>query len=150
MRTAAGDSWSDLFSRVLVERIEPKLGQGRLTILCEYPAEEAALARPLARRRALCGAVRALCLRRRAGERLWRTDGPRRTAPPLRRPKWMRKSATYGERYPLDEDFLAALAHMPPASGVALGFDRLVMLATARGALRMYSGRRRSRFLFIA
>jgi lysyl-tRNA synthetase class 2 len=35
----------------------------------------------------------------------------------------------YGERYPLDEDFLAALAHMPEASGVALGFDRLVMLA---------------------
>ena len=41
------------------------------------------------------------------------------------------KQRVYGERYPLDEDFLAALAHMPPASGVALGFDRLVMLATA-------------------
>ncbi len=37
----------------------------------------------------------------------------------------------YGESYPLDEDFLAALALMPPSSGVALGFDRLVMLATA-------------------
>ena len=40
------------------------------------------------------------------------------------------KERIYGERYPLDEDFLAALAHMPDASGVALGFDRLVMLAT--------------------
>jgi len=40
------------------------------------------------------------------------------------------KERIYGERYPLDEDFLDALAHMPPASGVALGFDRLVMLAT--------------------
>ena len=40
------------------------------------------------------------------------------------------KERRYGERYPIDEDFLAALATMPPASGIALGFDRLVMLAT--------------------
>ena len=40
------------------------------------------------------------------------------------------KERVYGERYPLDEDFLTALALMPPASGVAMGFDRLVMLAT--------------------
>jgi lysyl-tRNA synthetase class 2 len=40
------------------------------------------------------------------------------------------KERVYGERYPLDEDFLAALALMPEASGIALGFDRLVMLAT--------------------
>ena len=41
------------------------------------------------------------------------------------------KARVHGERYPLDEDFLAALALMPPASGIALGFDRLVMLANA-------------------
>ena len=35
----------------------------------------------------------------------------------------------YGEPYPIDDDFIAALAHVPPASGIALGFDRLVMLA---------------------
>jgi lysyl-tRNA synthetase class 2 len=40
------------------------------------------------------------------------------------------KERIYGERYPLDEDFLAALAIMPQASGIALGFDRLAMLAT--------------------
>jgi lysyl-tRNA synthetase class 2 len=40
------------------------------------------------------------------------------------------KQRIYGERYPIDEDFLAALAQMPQASGIALGFDRLVMLAT--------------------
>jgi lysyl-tRNA synthetase class 2 len=45
------------------------------------------------------------------------------------------KARRYGERYPLDEDFLAAVAKMPQASGVALGFDRLVMLAS--GALRI-------------
>ncbi|MDB5645207.1 amino acid--tRNA ligase-related protein, partial [Methylobacterium sp.] len=40
------------------------------------------------------------------------------------------KARVYGEAYPLDEDFLAALAIMPEASGIALGLDRLVMLAT--------------------
>ena len=35
----------------------------------------------------------------------------------------------YGEQYPIDDDFLAAIGAMPPASGIALGFDRLVMLA---------------------
>jgi lysyl-tRNA synthetase class 2 len=45
------------------------------------------------------------------------------------------KQRRYGERYPLDDDFIAAVAHMPEASGVALGFDRLVMLAS--GARRI-------------
>jgi len=45
------------------------------------------------------------------------------------------KQRIHGERYPLDEDFLEALPSMPPACGVALGFDRLVMLAT--GAQRV-------------
>ena len=45
------------------------------------------------------------------------------------------KQRRYGERYPLDEEFLKAVAAMPPSSGVALGFDRLVMLAA--GALRV-------------
>ena len=40
------------------------------------------------------------------------------------------KARIYGEHYPIDADFIAALAAMPDASGVALGFDRLVMLAT--------------------
>jgi lysyl-tRNA synthetase class 2 len=40
------------------------------------------------------------------------------------------RTRIYGAAYPIDEDFLTALARMPPASGIALGFDRLVMLAT--------------------
>ena len=37
--------------------------------------------------------------------------------------------------YPLDEEFLSALAHMPPAGGVALGVDRLVMLACGASSI---------------
>jgi lysyl-tRNA synthetase class 2 len=40
------------------------------------------------------------------------------------------KARIHGERYPLDEDFLASLGAMPQASGIALGFDRLAMLAS--------------------
>jgi len=134
IRTTATDSWSDIFSRVLVERIEPKLGQGWLTLLCEYPSEEAALARPLthdpryAERFELyaCGVE----LANGFGELTDAAEQRRRFEAEMDV-----KQAVYGERYPLDEDFLSALAQMPPASGVALGFDRLVMLAT--GARRI-------------
>jgi elongation factor P--(R)-beta-lysine ligase len=45
VRIADDDTWSDIFSKVLVEHIEPNLGQGQLTLLFEYPVPEAALAR---------------------------------------------------------------------------------------------------------
>ncbi|HVY89900.1 MAG TPA: EF-P lysine aminoacylase EpmA [Hyphomonadaceae bacterium] len=134
IRVAEDDSWSDLFSRVLVERIEPKLGQGRLTLLCEYPAEEAALARPLKRdpRYAerfelyACGVE----LANGFGELSDPVEQRRRFEAEMDI-----KQQRYGERYPLDEDFLAALPQMPEACGVAMGFDRLVMLAS--GARRI-------------
>lgn len=123
------DSWSDIFSKVLTESIEPGLGSFRPEMLCEYPAHEAALARPkpgapkVAERFEMyvCGVE----LANGFGELTDASEQRRRFE------KWMDdKHAIYGERYPIDEDFLAALAHMPPASGCALGFDRLVMLAT--------------------
>jgi lysyl-tRNA synthetase class 2 len=134
IRVGADDSWSDLFSRVLVERIEPKLGQGRLTLLCEYPAEEAALARPLARDPRFAERFELYACRVELangfGELTNASEQRRRFGAEMDV-----KQSTYGERYPLDEDFLSALKHMPDASGVALGFDRLVMLAT--GARRI-------------
>jgi len=134
IRVAADDTWADVFSRVLVERIEPHLGMGRPTLLCEYPTSEAALARPksadprVAERFELyaCGVELANAF----GEL---TD----PAEQLRRfeVEMDEKARLYGMRYPIDAGFLAALAHMPPASGCALGFDRLVMLAS--GARRI-------------
>jgi lysyl-tRNA synthetase class 2 len=134
IRTAADDTWGDIFSRVLVERIEPSLGLERATILYEYPAVQSPLARPkpsdprLAERFELyaCGVE----LANGFGEL---TDAAAQRA--RLEEQMAEKERIYGERYPIDEDFLSALAAMPPASGVALGFDRLVMLAT--GARRI-------------
>jgi len=128
VRLAADDSWSDIFSRVLVERIEPRIGNGRATFLTEYPRPEAALARPkpadprVAERFELfvCGVE----LANGFGEL---TDPVEQRA--RLEAEMAKKQRLYGERYPIDEDFLAALARMPPASGCALGFDRLAMLA---------------------
>lgn len=134
VRVAPDDGWADIFSRVIVEKVEPNLGHGRATILCEYPASEAALARPkredprVAERFELyaCGVELANCF----GELTDPVEQRRRFEIEMDE-----KQALYGERYPLDEDFLRALAYMPPASGGALGLDRLVMLAT--GATRI-------------
>lgn len=128
LRIAPDDSWTDLFSRVISERIEPQLGLGRATILDRYPISEAALARPcpddprFAERFELyaCGVELANAF----GELTDPVEQRRRFEADMDE-----KARLYGERYPLDEDFLAALAAMPPASGIALGFDRLAMLA---------------------
>ncbi|MCG5245707.1 EF-P lysine aminoacylase GenX [Methylorubrum extorquens] len=129
LRVAPDDTWADLFSRVLVGLIEPHLGQGRPTILCEYPVSEAALARPsprdprVAERFELyaCGVELANAF----GELTDPAEQRRRFEAEM-----AEKARVYGERYPIDEEFLDALAVMPEASGIALGFDRLVMLAT--------------------
>lgn len=129
IRVAVDDNWSDIFSRILVEKIEPNLGIGRPTILYEYPMIEAALARQkpadarLAERFELyaCGVELA-----NGFNELTDPDEQRRRFAA----EMDERQRVYGERYPIDEDFLAALAAMPSASGVALGLDRLVMLAT--------------------
>lgn len=133
-RIAEDDTWSDIFSKVLVEHVEPNLGQGRLTVLFEYPAPEAALARPSASdpRVAERFEIYACSVELANGFGELTDAGEQRHRFIAAMDEKQRR---YGERYPLDDDFLAAVADMPEASGVALGFDRLVMLAS--GALRI-------------
>lgn len=134
LRVAEDDGWADLFSRALVEKIEPHLGFGRITILDEYPVSEAALARPSGRDPRVAERFEVYA----CGVELANGFGELTNAAEQRRRfeiEMAEKARIYGERYPLDEDFLEALQIMPEASGIALGFDRLVMLAT--GASRI-------------
>lgn len=129
IRCEIDDTWTDVFSRVLVEKIEPDLGTPVPTILYEYPVQEAALARPVPDNPRVAERFELYA----CGVELANGFGELTDAAEQRRrfETWMtEKQRIYGERYPLDEDFLAALSEMPPASGCALGFDRLAMLAT--------------------
>jgi elongation factor P--(R)-beta-lysine ligase len=134
VRITDDDTWSDIFSKILVEHVEPNLEQGRLTLLFDYPVPEAALARPkpadprVAERFEVyaCGVE----LANGFGELTDAVEQRHRFEQAMDE-----KQRRYGEHYPLDEEFLAAVAAMPEASGVALGFDRLVMLAS--GAARI-------------
>jgi elongation factor P--(R)-beta-lysine ligase len=136
VRIAPDDDWSDIFSRLLTERVEPNLGRGRPTILHAYPASEAALARvsPVDPRVAerfelyCCGVELA-----NAFHELRDPDEQRRRFAD----EMEKRQRIFGASYPIDKDFLDALADMPQASGAALGFDRLIMLAT--GAERVES-----------
>ena len=130
VRTDPSDRWDDVFFRVFMERIEPHLGSPAPTFVTGWPLSMAALARPdredprLAERFELyvCG----LELANAFGEL---TDPVEQR----RRFEADRALAThlYGRAYPVDEDFLAALEHgLPPSAGIALGVDRLAMLAT--------------------
>lgn len=128
------DTWSDIFSRILTEKIEPRLGSPEPEILCEYPISEAALARAKASDPSVAERFELYV----SGIELANGFAELTDAPEQRRrfETWMDdKARIYGERYPIDEDFLAALAQMPEAAGCALGFDRLVMLTT--GATRI-------------
>lgn len=123
------DSWSDIFSRVLVERVEPNLGFDAPVFLDQYPASEAALARKCPEDLRVAERFELYVL----GVELANGFGEL-TDPVEQRVRFEHdmdeKQRIYGERYPIDEDLLAALVQMPASSGVAMGFERLVMLAT--------------------
>jgi elongation factor P--(R)-beta-lysine ligase len=128
-----GDDWETLFFRIFLERIEPYLGIGAPTILYDYPLALAALSRPKPDDPRLCERFELYV----CGLELANAFGEL-TDPAEQRRRFLadqaKKQALYGETYPIDEDFLAALVSgLPACAGIALGFDRLVMLATGAG-----------------
>lgn len=129
VRRASDDTWSDMLSRVLSEKVEPKLGMGRVTILDHYPAAEAALARKVPGDGRVAERFEVYA----SGVELANGFGELTDPEEQRRrfeAEMAEKARVYGESYPLDEDLLAALERMPPAAGIAMGFDRVVMLVT--------------------
>lgn len=129
VRVTEDDSWSDIFHAVMAEKIEPHLGVGTPTILYDYPVSEAALSQKkledkrFAERFELyvCGVELANAF----GELTDAKEQRKRYKDEMKL-----KAELYGEEYPIDEDFLKALEYgMPQSAGIALGIDRLVMLA---------------------
>ena len=129
-RLRAAETWEDLFFRLLLERVEPVIGRAHPSFLTHWPTPQAALARrdPADPRVAerfelfVCGIELANAF-------------VELTDPVEQRARFIadrrRRHALYGPDWKLDEDFLAALDYgMPPAAGIALGFDRLAMIAT--------------------
>jgi lysyl-tRNA synthetase class 2 len=132
--TSPDDGWDDIFFRCLLNRIEPGLGEEMPVVLHGYPARMAALARldpsdPLVAERFEVFA---------GGFELANGFGELTDAAEQRR-RFENDQAQIraaGRDRGIDEDFLAALEHgLPEAVGIAMGFDRLVMLAT--GAQRI-------------
>jgi len=130
VRLRDGETREDLFFRLLLERVEPSLGRQHPTFLTHWPAAQAALARrdPTDPRVAerfelfICGIELANAF-------------VELTDPVEQRARFqadrLRRHAVSGPDWALDEDFLAALEYgMPPSAGIALGFDRLAMLAS--------------------
>ena len=128
VRVDPNDKWDEIFFRIYLDKIEPKLGVGVPTVLFDYPLSMGAMARPnpndgrVAERFEVfvCG----LELANGYGELTDAAEQLRRFELDI-----ARKKEIAGYSYPIDKDFLDALsAGMPEAAGVALGFDRLVML----------------------
>jgi len=129
------DSWDDIFDKLMMSKIEPCLGIGRPTILCEYPIHMAALSRPkpgspkVAERFELYA-----CSLELANAFSELTDAAAQRA--RFEADMAEKLRLYGKSYPIDSDFLSAVERMPETAGIALGIDRLIMLATSAPDIR--------------
>ena len=127
---SASDLWEDIFFKIMMDRIEPHLGWDQPTFLHSYPVSMAALARPspVDPRVALRFELYVLGVElANAFDELTDSAEQRRRF----QADMDLRERLYGNRLPVDEDFLAALdLGMPQTTGIALGFDRLIMVMT--------------------
>ena len=134
VRLREGESWEDLFFRLLLARVEPRLGRGKPSFLTHWPLAQAALARRDPRDPRVAERFELYCCGLELGNAFVELTDPEEQRARFLRDRARRLAAGGGD-WPLDEDFLAAVGEMPECAGIAMGFDRLVMLAT--GAARI-------------
>jgi len=123
------EDWEDLFFRLLLERVEPQIGRTQPTFLTHWPAAQAALARRDPADPRVAERFELYCSGLELANAFVELTDPAEQRERFKVDR-ARRHAMHGPDWPLDEDFLAAVARLPPCAGIALGFDRLAMLAT--------------------
>jgi lysyl-tRNA synthetase class 2 len=124
-----GEDWEDLFFRLLLERVEPNIGRTHPSFLTHWPAAQAALARRDPADPRVAARFELYCSGLELANAFVELTDPAEQRARFQADR-ARRHAAHGPDWPLDEDFLAAVANLPPCAGIALGFDRLAMLAT--------------------
>jgi len=124
------ETWEDLFFRLLLDRVEPNIGRDHPTFLTHWPAAQAALARRAPEDPRVAERFELFICGMELANAFHELTDPEEQRARFQEDRARRQALT-GPDWPLDEEFLAALEHgMPPTSGIALGFDRLAMLAS--------------------
>jgi lysyl-tRNA synthetase class 2 len=129
-------SWDDAFFLTFLNEVEPKLGLERPTILYEYPITMAALSKAVARDSRYAERFELYIGGLEVANAFTELTDAKEQRKRLEEERELRKSLGRTD-YAVDEDFLAALEEgMPEAGGIALGFDRLLMLLLAEDDIR--------------
>ena len=127
VRTEPGDGFDDVFFRLFLERVEPRLGRDRPTFLIDYPASMAALARLSPQDPSVAERFELYAQGLELANGFSELTDPLEQRRRLEEERELRR-ARGRPAYPLDETFLEAVGRMPPSGGVALGLDRVLML----------------------
>ncbi|MCF3947445.1 EF-P lysine aminoacylase EpmA [Acidiphilium iwatense] len=125
----AGETWEDLFFRLMLGRIEPYLGRKNPTFITHWPAPLAALARRSASDPRVAERFELYVCGIELANAFAELTDPAEQRARFEADRARRHAMNTREDWPLDEDFLAAVADLPPCAGIALGFDRLAMIA---------------------